>query len=321
MPRFSVIVPVYNVENYIEKCLDSILSQTFSDFEVIVVNDGSKDNSGYFVEEYAKKDARIRSFKKKNGGLSSARNYGVKKARGEYLVFVDSDDMIEKDLLKKLNKVVEKESVDVLRFGIYEVNEYTGKTTKLPHLDFDVCSGEEAFKKFIFEPGLLVEPAWAYAYKKEFWMKNKFEYAVGKIHEDFGLTPYVLIKASTVVSIPYYGYRYLIRENSIMTNPKEEQLIKRANDLIYHFDELLKKVNKTAVSDETKKMYCSFIANVLISKSIIVPKSYLNAYIEELQKRKVGTYLLNDTLKRKLKKIMVNMNMKYYINKYARKIR
>lgn len=321
MPKFSIIVPVYNVEDYIEKCLDSILAQTFTDFEVIVVNDGTKDHSDYFMELYAKKDARIRTFKKKNGGLSSARNYGVKKARGEYLVFVDSDDSIFPGLLKKLNQVIKKQEVDVIRFAINEVNEYTKKTTKLPTVTFDCCSGEEGFRKLIETEGLLVEPAWAYAYRKEFWVAHNFEYALGKLHEDFGLTPYVLIEAKTMVSIPYYGYNYLIRENSIMTSPKEEQLIKRMNDLLYHFDVLVEKIDTASVSLETKKYYHSFIANVLLSKSKIVPKSSLNFYIKEIKKRNISTYLLNNTLPRRIKKWVVHFNLKYYINKFERKLK
>ena len=217
MPKFSIIVPVYNVEDYIEKCLDSICNQTFEDFEVIVVNDGTKDNSGYFIDEFAKKDKRIRSFKKRNGGLSSARNFGVKKARGVYILFVDSDDCIEKDLLKKLNAVIEKnKDLDLIRFQINEVNEYTNKSQKLDSTVFDVCSGEVGFVKLTTNS--LLEPAWAYAYKSDFFKKYNFMYANGKLHEDFGLTPYIIVKAKKMCSIDYYGYNYLIRENSIMTS-------------------------------------------------------------------------------------------------------
>ena len=91
----SVIVPVYNVEEYLKQCLDSILEQTFSNYEVILVNDGSTDSSGLICQEYAEKDARIRYFEKENGGLSDARNYGIEQAQGEYLTFVDSDDFLD----------------------------------------------------------------------------------------------------------------------------------------------------------------------------------------------------------------------------------
>lgn len=321
MPKFSIIVPVYNVEEYISDCLDSICKQSYTDFEVIVVNDGSPDHSDYFIKEFEKKDRRIRSFKKRNGGLSSARNYGVTKARGEYLLFVDSDDTIEPHLLRELNKVIEKNgSIDVIRFGIKEINQYTKKTTDLENAVFDVCSGEEGFLKLIQYP--LVEPAWSYAYRKEFFTKHQFKYAEGKLHEDYGLTPYLLLKAHTIMSIPYHGYRYLIRENSIMTSPSEENLVKRMNDCLYHFDQLQSWINKDKqVSESTKKVYRSFIANILLEKAMIVPKSYVDFYIQELKKRHIGNYLLSNTWKRFLKKMMVTHFLKTYIYKVARKIR
>ena len=101
MPKISVIVPIYNVEKYLAKCLDTILAQTFSDIEIICVNDGSTDNSRKILSEYAKKDSRIKIVDKKNGGLSSARNAGMKVAQGEFISFIDSDDWIDETLLSK----------------------------------------------------------------------------------------------------------------------------------------------------------------------------------------------------------------------------
>ena len=101
-PLISIIVPVYNVEKYLKKCLDSILSQTYKNFEVIIVNDGSPDNSQKIIDEYKKKDKRIIVLEKENGGLSSARNYGIEHANGKYISFVDADDYIEKDYVEKL---------------------------------------------------------------------------------------------------------------------------------------------------------------------------------------------------------------------------
>ena len=93
-PKISVIVPVYNVEKYLRRCIDSILAQTFSDFELLLIDDGSKDSSGEICEEYAGKDARIRVFHRQNGGVSTARNLGIDKAKGEWIYFVDSDDVV-----------------------------------------------------------------------------------------------------------------------------------------------------------------------------------------------------------------------------------
>ena len=110
MPKFSIVIPVYNVEKYIKRCLDSVFNQSFKDFEVIVVNDGTKDNSMDIVENY---DVKI--ITQKNQGLSVARNTGVKKAKGEYIIFLDSDDYIEKDLLKNINKSLDN-NPDLVRF-------------------------------------------------------------------------------------------------------------------------------------------------------------------------------------------------------------
>ncbi|MFB4033578.1 glycosyltransferase family 2 protein, partial [Streptococcus pneumoniae] len=109
----SVIVPVYNVEEYLKQCLDSILEQTFSNYEVILVNDGSTDSSGLICQEYAEKDTRIRYFEKENGGLSDARNYGIEQAQGEYLTFVDSDDLLDASHLTILYDALVNNDADI----------------------------------------------------------------------------------------------------------------------------------------------------------------------------------------------------------------
>ncbi len=125
MCEISIIVPVYKVEPYLRKCVDSILAQTFTDFEVILVDDGSPDNSGKICDEYASKDSRVRVIHKENGGLSSARNAGIDVARGKYLGFVDSDDYIEKDMYELLYDNIVKEQADLSICGIYDI--YAGK--------------------------------------------------------------------------------------------------------------------------------------------------------------------------------------------------
>ena len=129
MPKFSIIIPVYNVEKYLKKCLDSVFNQTYKDYEVIVVNDGTKDNSMDIVKDYA-----VKVINQKNQGLSAARNAGVKKATGDYLIFLDSDDYWEKGLLKELSKSL-KNNPDLIRFQINEVYE-DGKTISYPEEGF-----------------------------------------------------------------------------------------------------------------------------------------------------------------------------------------
>lgn len=116
MPKISVIVPVYNAEKYLQRCVDSILAQTFVDFELLLINDGSKDGSGAICDEYAVKDSRIRVFHKENGGPSSARNMGIDKAEGEWITFVDSDDWVEKNAYEKIITQAEMQNPDIVLF-------------------------------------------------------------------------------------------------------------------------------------------------------------------------------------------------------------
>ena len=126
MVKYSFIVPVYNTKKYLKKCLDSLIKQTFKDFEIIIVNDGSTDNSMEIIEKYKNKYSNIKVIEQQNQGLSLARNNGVKKTSGEYILFIDSDDYIEKDLLKQIDKNIG--NADVLRFQIFsEDEEYKNK--------------------------------------------------------------------------------------------------------------------------------------------------------------------------------------------------
>ena len=192
MPKFSIVIPVYNVEDYIERCLESIKKQTFKDYEVIVVNDGTKDNSMEIVKKYS-----YTIINQKNQGLSMARNNAVKKAKGEYLIFLDSDDYWDKDLLNEINKSLDNDP-DLVRFQIKQVDE-KGNFIYYNEEGFKGLNGEDAFNKIVKYH--FVENAWAYCIKRKYWLENKFEFAKGKIHEDFGLMPLVIIKANNVNSI------------------------------------------------------------------------------------------------------------------------
>ncbi len=315
MVKFSIIVPVYNVEKYLEDCLDSILNQTYKDFEVIVVNDGSPDNSQDIIDKYAKKDSRIKSFKKKNGGLSDARNYGVSKAKGEYLVFVDSDDSINDKLLEKVNDAI-VDDIDIVRYQVVKIenNQRTIEESEI----FEKNSGEEAFSKLLKNSWFVT--AWSAVYRKEFWIKNKFNYAKGKIHEDFGLTPYVYMKAKLVTSIKYAGYNYFIRENSIMTVNSREKVIKKNEDCLFHYDRLMEFINKDKdVSLNGKVLFKSYIANALITRiKSIEDKEIVKDYVKKLKVKKVGYNLIDDTFPRKFKKIVYKLNPYLYIRLFVK---
>lgn len=129
MPKISVIVPVYNVEKYLRQCIDSVLLQSYVDFELLLINDGSKDSSGKICDEYAARDSRVRVLHKENGGVSSARNLGLDNAQGEWIMFLDADDFwADNNILKKLIDVAERDNLDIVRGEYFSLIENTGAT-------------------------------------------------------------------------------------------------------------------------------------------------------------------------------------------------
>jgi len=214
--KLSVIIPVYNTSKYIEKCLNSILNQYMNDIELIIVNDGSTDNSEEiitkWIDEYKDK-IEVKYFKKENGGLSSARNFGVKHATGEYITFVDSDDYLDPQIYQHLEKYME-DKVELIKFKMSTVDENGKIIENLNGPIFTKCSGQEAFEK-LYKSDTFLEVSCIYLYKRDFYISNSFEFELKAYHEDFGLVPWIIINAKTVVSTEYFGYFYLKRENSI----------------------------------------------------------------------------------------------------------
>ena len=218
MPEISIIVPVYNVEKYIRKCIESILNQTFSDFELILVDDGSTDNSGKICDEYKLKDDRIIVIHKKNGGLSSARNVGIDKATGKFLGFVDSDDYIEKDMYETLYNDIKEFDADISVCQVYDeynnsCNPRTGGTNAIKRCILD---NTNAFKLAMIRNMILVA-SWNKLYKKELF--ENYRYPNGKTFEDAFVTPMLIFNSKRISYNPLPKYFYVHRENSITTLP------------------------------------------------------------------------------------------------------
>ncbi len=210
-PLISVIVPVYNVERYLAKCIDSILAQTYPSLEIILVDDGSKDSSGAICDSYAKKDSRIRVIHKENGGLSDARNRGIEEARGEYLGFIDSDDYIDPDMYEVLYETLERHGADMSMCGVYEL--YDGQAAEqVPEISDFGCTSEEAMK-IVIDGQINYAYAVNKLYKRELF--DGIRYPVGKIIEDAFVILFLLEKTKKVALTNAKKYYYFHRENSI----------------------------------------------------------------------------------------------------------
>ncbi len=293
--KFSLIVPVYNVEQYLDKCLSSIFSNEFKDFEVIIINDGTKDNSEKIIKKYLKKYKNITYIKQENKGLSSARNEGVKRANGEYLLFIDSDDYIEKDMLSTIVKYLD-DNPDILRYQLREI--YNNKVVDCNENGFGTMTGVDAFSKITRYK--YIEVSQLYIYKASFFKKNKFVFKEGIYHEDFALIPIIISKAKTVKSISYIGYNYLQREGSIMNDNNNNKIIKKMNDSIIAYEDAIKKLEKIENSDNVKHFY----ANSIINKYNRLPKKYKKEYKNKLEELKIFDYIMTDNFKRKIKRVV-----------------
>ena len=217
----SVIVPVYNVEQYLERCVDSILAQTYSNLEVILVDDGTKDSGGLICDAYAQKDTRVRVIHKENGGLSSARNAGIDIAQGEYISFVDSDDWIEPDALEKLLNTAIQNQVELVIGGRWDVKAKTGeKTLGLCPEKMEVVSAEEAVSR-IFRWDHCDSASWDKLYHRRLFQQIRFPY--GMIVEDVPIMYKIVLDAGHVAFLNKPIYNYFHREGSITTSKLSEK--------------------------------------------------------------------------------------------------
>lgn len=306
MPRISVIVPVYNTEKYVEKCLDSIVNQTFQDIEIIVVNDGSTDHA----EEKILKYPSIKYYKKENGGLSDARNYGVSKATGEYIAFVDSDDYLDINLFAELEPYMNQE-IDLIKFQFQKVDENYQKLETNRGQAFDTVTGKEAFENLYCRDEFMAV-AWLYLYKREFYLQNHFQFAKGLYHEDFGLIPIILLKARTVISTDIAGYYYFQNNNSITRNKDYEKTVKKANDLLIHYDRMIEQI--VDLDEESQEKIKIYFTNNIILRAKELEKEEQKNYIREIKNRKLIHNLKAKNIKQFIKILILKINIKLYLN-------
>lgn len=222
-PFFSLIVPVYNVEKYIIRCLDSILNQTYTNFEVIIVDDETPDNSISIIEKKIS-DNRIRIISKKNGGLSDARNYGLEQALGEYIWFIDSDDYLyDLKALEKLHKKIteHKSEVEILVFNfkvMFDNSDRESYIVKNSSENTGIMSGFEYIDKHEIFP----YNAWTQCYQRKFLKNNNFQFSFGMYFEDIYLNLDIYKVCKKIIGLNEVFYTYFRRENTITSMQSTE---------------------------------------------------------------------------------------------------
>ena len=267
MPTISVIVPVYKVEPYIRQCVESLLGQTYSNFELILVDDGSPDSCGAICDEYAEKDSRVRVVHQKNAGASAARNAGVKTAAGEYIAFIDSDDIVCEKYLESLYSAALDSDADITicqsESGT-KIPATFGKDNEQNGLS--VMTGREACFSVYRMDGVIPIPPWGKLYRKHLF--NGIEYPVGMICEDDATTPRLCYVSSKVALINDKLYFYRLQPNSVMNQKFSEKRFDgvRAVDICIDY---FNKVGDNELVECAKKAR-------LVMQSKIVVQAYKN---------------------------------------------
>lgn len=281
-PLFSLIVPIYNVESYISNCLDSILGQSFTNYELILINNGSTDNSYEICMEYANNYEQIFLHNINNNGVSHARNYGLHLAKGAYIWFIDSDDWIEPDSLKTLSIELQKEN-NLEMLGFYENRYYEkeNKTVSPKKLqEIPLTDGNN----YIEQSERFVSPLWVYLYKRSFVIENNFSFISVLLNEDdhFNLSCFSKVKFIKRIDAVFYNYR--IRSNSLIRSNDYEKRIQSNLELIKLCSELKKTNLNHFFLDSRIRSYISVLFFYLQKYSINNNSEIINEYINKIKK-------------------------------------
>lgn len=243
MYKVSVIIPVFNSSLYLEKCLSTIVNQTLKDIEIILIDDGSTDNSLNIIKDYAEKYNNIKYKSKKNEGQAIARNLGIKMASGEFIAFVDSDDYIELDMLEELYNMAKSKSSDIVVCDYVE--EYSNKNVEKKSLYIEA---DNIIKSYI----VCAAGPWSKIIKSDILKKNNIKFLEGNIYEDLAIIPTLALYTSKISYCPKILYHYLIRPNSTMNQTKYNKKLEsifNVMDVLYH------NFNGKGYNDELEFLY------------------------------------------------------------------
>lgn len=248
MKKVSIIVPVYNVERYLEKCLNSLVRQTLQDIEIIIVNDGSKDASQEIIDKFVERyPDKIISFQKENGGLSDARNYGLDRCNGEFIGFVDSDDYVNETMFEEMYHLAKKYEAEMVICNLQKVNErgeITQKLTQIPNFP----------EKIILKDNISVFSDLSYfacnkLFKKELFKEKRFKKGVH--FEDIQLIPQLLLECKVIAQTQKYHYQYFERSDSISKTHTEKGLdiLKAVDEVAQSFEKSIYSYHKEALKN------------------------------------------------------------------------
>ncbi|CDA10658.1 glycosyltransferases involved in cell wall biogenesis [Intestinibacter bartlettii CAG:1329] len=305
--KISVIIPIYKVEDYLHRCVDSIINQTYTNLEIILVDDGSPDNCPMICDEYSEKDSRIRVIHKKNGGLSDARNAGIDIATGKYIMFIDSDDFVDREMIESMMKNMIDNKVDMVVCNIKYV--YEDREVVKYNQEDRILDRYEAMEEYL-KDGVVQAVAWNKLYKKS--LINDMRYKVGKTNEDEFFTYKVVDKTDKIYYNSKPFYNYIQRNSSIMGKYSIKRLdgveasYERLNFIKEKYPTLYEKEKKTFVN------LCIYSYQMILKEPNLDKdkqgRKILNNYTKKIKfnKTELKNYSYKDKLKIYLSKISLD---------------
>lgn len=318
MEKVSIIIPVYNSADYLEECIKSVLNQTYDNYEVIIVDDGSKDNSSQIYKEYAKKNKNIRLFYQENSGVSVARNKGLEIANGKYIMFLDADDWIEKDYINKMVNIIEKENADLVQCNFYYAREE--KLEKRKHIipKYDIRDNMEELQLDILykeydekinnKSAGAIRAVWGKLFKSSILENVRFNEKID-IFEDGIFILNVLQNVNKAVLIDEYLYYYRITNDSSNIKYKSD-FNKKVLIIFEAINEFIVKYKK----DKRFERYLQIVVFEMISSTI--EKNLFNIYNKSKKKEKIAKleqFLKNDYCQKAIDSVVyddLNQNQK-----------
>lgn len=291
----SIIIPVYNVERYLEKCLYNILRQTYTNLEIILVDDGSTDSSSKLCDSYLNIDSRVKVIHKKNGGLSDARNVGIECSNGEYIIFVDSDDIVSTELVTYLYQLITSYNGDVAI-----IDPVHSESMDNIHFNFgmstSIFNSEEAITELLYQKSFLVS-AWGKIYKKSLF--DSIRFPVNMIFEDSAIMYQIFNQSQKIIYSDAKLYGYIHREGSITTqtfSKKDCDILKITEEIVSFSKTKGESVQKAALSYQTAAAFRIYM-NAPISSDFQVELSYC----QKILKNNCRTVLKDQNIRLKLK--------------------
>ena len=315
--NISIIVPIYNVEKWIDRCLSSIQKQSYEDFEVLLIDDGSCDNSDDICKEYTEKDKRFKYLKKNNGGLSDARNYGIDRAKGKYLIFIDGDDYVEKNYVEKLYRAITEYTTDVAICGFANVkpNGMLIDNNTLSMTDKEILTGREVIElSFDYKKmGWSLGCAWNKIYKATLFNNLRFE--KGRYYEDGLIFLFLFLNVNKAAIVHEALYDYVQRDNSIMHSEMSIKKIKDDDYSMHKWIDLFRNNDERLYRLSIQK-YKDWIINKWISHQSILSENDMCHYLQQ-QFRIYENIEKSADFKRNIRDRLafINLNILYYMSK------